>query len=373
VGQVGERKVVFVLNRLAPGGAERAVLLLCRYLPAQRWRPAVICLQEPGQWADRLGDEVELVTGIIGYKYDPRIPIRLSRALTSLRADVVVTVGSAGDRMFWSIIAGKWLDLPVVVWSHHFPRRDDFGVERCNLVVAPLAAGFVALSAQHRDALGQVYGVPIDRIEVVHNGIEVPAEPREHLRSRARHLLGLSEDEVVVGMVANLRPEKGIDIFLELARRLGDAGTVRFVLVGDGPSRGAVERFLCETGSDRFFVWTGHRDDADEIVYAFDIAVLTSTCEEGLSLFMLEAMAAGCAFVAPSGGALGAALREGITGLRAVRGSVDSFADAVRLLISDRPLREGLGRNAASLARREFTAERMAANFARVLRKFRGF
>jgi len=356
-----------VINRLVPGGAERVLIALCGRLDRRRWRPAVICLQEPGSWASRLPDAVPIEHGVIRFKYDPRIPLRLADVARRLQAAALVSIGSNGDRMFWTMLASRLAGIPSLVWSHTFPRLHDGDIERCNLLIAPQASAYVALSEVHRRALAKVLAVDRERIAVVHNGIEPPRENPETLRAAARAQLDLDDATLAVGMVANLRPVKRIDRFVEAARLvLQKKLNVTFFLIGDGPQRQWLLDALEASEHPGGFRWLGRRDDAPRLVWGFDIAMLTSA-SEAFSLFMLEAMAAGCAFVAPAEAAVPEVLEHMRTGVVAASAEPQSFAECIVRLAEDPALRERLGRAAQERVRAGFTVEHMTANFTDVL------
>lgn len=88
---------------------------------------------------------------------------------------------------------------------------------------------------------------------------------------------------------------------------------------------------------------------------------------------MLEAMAAGRAFVGPAVGSLGDVLCDGRTGLIVPPANASALAAALDRLAGDAALRELLGRGARSLVLARFTADRMADAFRDLLREGRGF
>ncbi len=118
-------------------------------------------------------------------------------------------------------------------------------------------------------------------------------QDRRALRSK----LGLPLDAILVGHVGRFdRPKNHrflVEIFCVLARRLPDA---RLVLVGDGPLRREVERWVAEKGLEERVHFLGVRTDVPEIMGCLDVFLFPSLWE-GLGIVLVEAQAAGVSCV----------------------------------------------------------------------------
>ena len=159
--------------------------------------------------------------------------------------------------------------------------------------------------------------VPAARLRVVANGTDLARFSAEVLPAReaARKLLDLSPEARIALCIARLSPEKDVANFLEaaalVAPRLPEA---RFIIAGDGdllPTLRWQSRLLGLNGRADFL---GRRDDIPALLAASDLLCLPSR-EEGLSLALLEAMAAGLPVVATRVGGSPEAIVEGETGL----------------------------------------------------------
>ena len=153
------------------------------------------------------------------------------------------------------------------------------------------------------------------RAHVVMQGIEVD-EVRFHrdARERVRAELGLAPDTVVVGTVANLRPEKAYPVLLDAAREVIDkVPEVTFVAVGQGPQEDEIRAHHHRLGLGDRFVLLGYRADAVRVMSACDVFVLASH-DEGLGLAVMEALALGLPVVATDVGGVPEVVRrsEGI-------------------------------------------------------------
>src|SRR5205823_863274 len=106
-----------------------------------------------------------------------------------------------------------------------------------------------------------------------------------------------------VGIVANLRPVKGLDLFLHAARRIVEQHPdTRFAIAGDGEQRRELEQLTATLGLAGRVRFHGAVQDIPAFLGRLDVAVLCSHAE-GMSNALLEYMAAGRAIVATAVGA----------------------------------------------------------------------
>ena len=129
-------------------------------------------------------------------------------------------------------------------------------------------------------------------------------------RGAVRHELGIADDEIVIGIVANFRKEKAYDVLLEAAAKVtAENPKVRFVSVGQGPLEAEIRAHHERLGlGDRFLI-LGYRDDATRVMSAFDIFTMASR-HEGLPVSLMDALALELPVVATPVGGIPDALDE---------------------------------------------------------------
>jgi len=213
----------------------------------------------------------------------------------------------------------------------------------------------VAVSAQLKTTLLEWFGVPPDRVRLIHNGIEMPrAWETEHRDGIA---------DVHIGTVGRMVPVKGYRLFLELAAHLhARHSNVRFSILGDGPM---VAELTCEAaklGLSDHVAFLPPRADPRPYYLGLDIYVNTSL-HEGLPLSVLEAMACRKPVVAPHVGGIPEVVHHGEHGFLVEGRTVGKFAAYCERLIGDPELRRTMGRNARARVAEAFGRERMAAGY----------
>jgi len=362
-------RVLFVTTTLEPGGAELMLLSLVQHLPRYGVLPFVACLKDGGPLAGQCrASGTPVFTEVLRFKTDAFAIPRMHRILKENRIDVVVAAHSGGDRMFWATLAAKTMALPVLVWCHWFPTPANRHFELANRALMRRVDAFVALGERHRLALIRHAYVPAGRIAVIPNAIPIERFANDLSRAEARRRLNLADEQIAVAIIANLRPEKRHDVFIQAARRLAaDDPRYRFLIIGGGPSHHAVWAAAAASGlmPDRLHL-LGRRTDVHELLPGLDICCLCSEVE-CFSVTMLEAAAAGCAFIGPDTGSLAEHLEHRHTGLVIKPADVPSLADAMAELAGDPALRRRLAEAARESVTRRFDIGQTARLFADLL------
>lgn len=188
----------------------------------------------------------------------------------------------------------------------------------------------------------------------------------------ARRMLGLPSLGPVVGTVARLSPEKGVDVLLRavaLLRRQDQPLTC--AVVGDGPHRQALQRLARSLGIATCVYWVGERPNAGRMLRALDVYVQPSR-REALGLAALEAMAAARPVVASRTGGLEDLIRDGLNGRLVAPGDPEALARVLAELLLDHRLRERLARAAVARARRWPDARALVEGHLRLYREVAG-
>ena len=208
-------------------------------------------------------------------------------------------------------------------------------------------------------------GIAADRIEVVHDGVDLAAIDRQPAAD-AHSTLWLPHGAPIVGNVAALAPHKGQRHLVAAATLvIHSVPDARFVIVGDGELRESLEHQIKDLGLTHHVTLTGFRSDALWLMKSFDLFVMSSVTE-GLGSAILEAMACGRAVVGTETGGIPEAIDAGTTGLLVPPGDEPALAAAIVRLLRDPELRASLGRAGRERVEREFSVDRLVEGTARV-------
>ena len=184
------------------------------------------------------------------------------------------------------------------------------------------------------------FNIPGDRIEVLHNPIEVSnfANPATDARERIRKEFQISSGARVMGIIGRLSPEKGHTLLIQvLPTLLATCPEAVLLIVGDGPMRKQCESLVQSLQLGYAVRFAGYRTDIADILAALDVVVMPSD-REGFGLAALEATAAGKPVVASRVGGLPEIVIDGETGLLVPSGEPEELLKALLRILTDTAL-----------------------------------
>lgn len=243
-------------------------------------------------------------------------------------------------------------------------------------LLALLTDRIVVISDQQLAALHRIYRIASRRKFVViplgfdlGSFLAIERSPAESCRTAGQGL--------VVGVVGRMVQVKNHAMAVRVCRRLArDRApmSARFIMVGDGPLRAALEREVKEAGLESSVVFTGWRSDLEALYRELDLVLLTSI-NEGTPVTLIEAMAAGLPFIATRvGGVVDLMVGEGrpisdssgralyVTydnGILVESGDVSGAAAAVDFLAQEPAVRLAMGEAGRRFARSCFAKDRL--------------
>ncbi len=354
-------RVMFIQTDMRIGGAEMLTANIIRRLDHERFAPELCCLKERGELGEVLAEEIPVHYGLLSNKYDWRVWPRLTGLLRQRETDAVITVG-AGDKMFWGRLAARHVGVPVILSALHSTGWPD-GVGRLNRMLTPITDLFIAVAESHGQFLANNLDIDFSRVAVIPNGVDTQRFAPFAEAPAVRRELGIRSTDPVVGIVAALRPEKNHELFLEMTTRvLRELPSTRFLIIGDGPRRAALEQRAAELGIAKHALFLGSRDDVPRLLASLDVFVLTSHIEAN-PVSILEAMSVGKPVVATNVGSIHESVAEGRTGFLVTPGDAYQMADRILRLLND-PLRaEAMGAAARDAVIAKWSIEAMVGGY----------
>ncbi|MCC7009080.1 MAG: glycosyltransferase [Acidobacteria bacterium] len=323
---------------------------------------AVCCLDEPGAWAQRLVDRGIVVTALgRAPGFHPLLGRKVAAAARMHGATVVHA--HQYSPFVYSALARPWQPALAVVFTEHGRLSDAPPSTKrrlANQAIGGLADRVYAVSEDVKRHL-VAEGFRADRVGVIYNGVEVGAPAAADVRHDVRASLGVSHDTLIIGTIARLDPVKDLATLLHASAAVARARPLRLVIVGDGPERSALERLAAELDVARWTVFLGKRDDARRWLEGCDIYV-NSSVSEGVSLTILEAMAAALPIVATRVGGTPEIIDETCGRLVPAR-DPHALGAALLELAGDAAHRASIGRAARDRVARRFTIERMVDEY----------
>jgi glycosyltransferase involved in cell wall biosynthesis len=341
--------VLWVIKGLGPGGAEHLLVDLARHADRERFRyRCVYLMPSKDHLVAALREEGVVVSGLgMRSDADPRWVLRLRELVSRSRPAIVhahLPYAAIGSRLAVRSLGKR--SPRMISTEHNTAGRYRAPTRWADRATLPLDDRTIAVSRSVAASFPSRR-----RIDVIPNGVDV-----ERLRSRAldrnaaRDALGLSPDAAVVGTVGGITAKKGHGALLEAARRVvAKDSDATFVWIGLPIEGAPLERRIAEASLTDRVRLAGYRENAAELLRAFDVFCLPSL-HEGLPLSVLEALAVGVPVVATSVGGVPEALAGG-GGLLVPPGDAEALATALLELLEDPGRRARLSAEGSTAAK----------------------
>ena len=217
----------------------------------------------------------------------------------------------------------------------------------------------IAVSQGVRDYLVRQGGLNPAKVRVVANGVDIAAIDAARSGPLVRRELGLPEGLPVIGLVGRLDHwGKGHKELFTAMAQLKERHPVHALIVGGGRRIDEVKALAASLGLAGQVHFLGPRRDVPDLLNAMDIFVLPSY-SEGVSLALLEAMAAGLPVIVSRVGGLPEVVTDGENGLLIPPRDAESLAGALERLLADPDFAKKLGQNARKHVREHYSLERL--------------
>lgn len=353
----GVRPHILLLgDTLQVGGMEGQLVEVATRLDRSRWNLHVACVRALGPLRTRLE-----AAGVRPWSCGPRsfkspglvlAIYRLARDLRARRIHLLHAFDMYSNIL--GVLAARLAGVRAVIASQRELPALRQGLERlAQRVVLPLASHVLVNSEAIAEDLSRLRVARPRRIVVIPNGVDLarfrPMPTRQHSPN----------GRMVVGTLANLRPEKAIQDLLRAAvlvrQRCPDA---RCAVWGDGPSRAELERLVDALGLGGVVELRGPTGAPEVALRELGIFVLPSL-SEGCPNVLLEAMATGLPVVATNVGGSAGVVQDQETGLLVPPGDPAQLAQAIVRLIEDPAQAAHLARQARRRVHSDFSIERM--------------
>ena len=359
-------KILFYTDTPNIGGAEKQMLLLAKHLHEKGIQVSLAYggYSKVRQMHDDFAPWCENVYVLPTiHKHDFRHYFRLREILAHGGFDLIhIHLWNPGAGRY-AFFAAHHAGVPVVTTEH-----DPFELRGLKKWIKGKCLEktnqTIAISSENFRLLGNYYGIPKERLNLVHNGIEV----EKFLENVDRAQLPVTEGDIVVTCIAELHPRKGHKYLLEAFQKLQlETPRLHLMLVGTGPAEKDLREKYGDLPNVHFLGW---RNDIPQILKASDIFVLPSL-KEAFGLVVLEAMASGVIAVATNNGGTVDIIENGKTGYLIPPANSERIIETIYIILQNPDQKRDIEKAAIERVQSEFTASKMATRTMQVYQKIR--
>jgi glycosyltransferase involved in cell wall biosynthesis len=225
----------------------------------------------------------------------------------------------------------------------------------------------IAISPQVKGHLVNDLGVTAEKIEVVHNGIDIErfAALTKDEGRRTKEDLGLGSGPVV-GIIARLSDVKGHKYLIQAMKRVLEIfPAATLLIVGEGKERGRLIQLTRKLGIEKQVIFISSVSDTRMVLSVMDVFVMPSL-HEGLGLSLMEAMAFGVPVIGSRVGGIPSLIQDGKSGLLVEPEDVAGLSAAIIRVLSDKASSAIMSGSAADFINNNFGLQRQAEETERV-------
>ncbi len=360
-------RILHITHSLNVGGLERVVVDLASSFRNKGHAVGICCLDSK----DPLGKKAEQA-GVRVYALDKKpglawnLPLKITAIIKAEGYNVIHTHNEAG--LLYGVPAALCSKANNIVHTEH-GKEPEYDTKRflkiAERILLKKTKRIVTVSEDLRRKMAAT-GVDLSRVNVIPNGIDIDEFWKPDVRDGKRRALGFSENDIVIGHIARLVPLKNQKFLIALFKGLfNENPTLKLVIVGDGPLNNELRSYARDIGLAKSIIFLGQRSDIAELLSSFDLFVLPSLTE-GISITLIEAMAAGIPVIASDVGGNPELIQNGKTGLLVPLDSREKWHKTIQGLLADSTKRKTMAERAKTHVHERFSLKAMIDSYCKI-------
>lgn len=283
--------------------------------------------------------------------------IKIAKILKKERCDII---NAYLTKCCWLVsLANMIYGIPICCTLLNAITYEKLGhVKRCvypylYYLLQKLCDGIIVNSEQNRKHFIEVANMDGDRIKVIYSGIDI----EEFVKYKFEKI---EKNKFVIGSVGRLSPEKG---HIYLLRALTYLHNIEYecLIVGDGPLRTELEKFVIENGLADYVKFVGFQENVVPAMSIMDVVVIPSL-NETFGIAIIEAFALRKTVIASNVGGIPELINDFDTGLLFKSTDSKLLAEKIFYTYNNRDVVSKIGGNAYKYCERKFSTQIMADN-----------
>ncbi|MBU0533651.1 MAG: glycosyltransferase [Candidatus Omnitrophica bacterium] len=324
------QKIMFIISSLGIGGVEKIVINILKNLDENKFSPTLVLLASDTTLQGELPDNISIIKlGIEGHFATLRLILPLARIIQREKPQTIVSFMWGINLIVLltkfficssvKIILSERIHLGKDIPNYKFSFLRRFLVKK----FYPQSGAIIAISSGIKQNLIDEFGIPEEKIRVIHNGIDLG-----NIETLAKALFQPTFKEYIIA-VGRLEKQKNYSLLLKVFAKVNKKHDIGLVILGEGKERKNLKILIRELGLDGKVLMPGVVDNPYSWLAHGKVFVLCSKYE-GFGNVIIEAMACKIPVVAtncPSGP--GEIINDGVTGLLVENNNVEKLEVAI--------------------------------------------
>jgi glycosyltransferase involved in cell wall biosynthesis len=363
-------KILYVISSLNLGGAQIVLLNLINNIDYSKYSP-ILCVLSHGELINKVDPSVPIIFNDIQAKNPINIAI-INDAINEYRPDII--------DIFNRDIAGIWVHLALLLHHKHeykliqslhtseYYVRSNFKAKilhKLSMLFDPNILSFITVS-RYQSQYYEKTGISAKKIIEIPNGIDLISYTNivsnQETRNLIRGKFGFSENDIVIGMVSNLRKIKRHDLMLEAMKGISHKyQNVYCVIIGDGEEKERIVTKIAEYNLEGQIRLLGYLENSAPYYSIMDIFLCCSD-SESFSNSIVEAMASGLPVISTACGGPSEIIENNNTGILVPINDINKIEYAIEILLNSPQMRIDMGNNGKTRALDLYSVDRMIKN-----------
>ncbi len=292
----GKTNLLIIIPWMVLGGADKFNLDLFRLMDKEKYRITLVSTQ-PSQyiWRQQFEEVCDEVFDLSTFLDRKDWTSFVSYLIESRNIDIIFNTNSQIGYVMLPYLHALYPKIPILDYIHmeEWYNRHG-GYSRDSAAVGSVIDKTLFCNKNSQQILVDYFKRKPESVDTVYIGVDTERfDPKKHDRKQIREKYHISEDRLVISMIARIDYQKRPFLLVKIIRE-----TVKvqpnafFVIAGDGPLLKDVQKTVMREGLEDYVLFLGRVDNPDEI-YVISDMTLNCSIKEGLALTTYESLAMG--------------------------------------------------------------------------------
>lgn len=358
---INKNNIMFLLQGLEMGGLEKMVVDLVNNMPPS-YRISMCCYDSLGPLLKSISSSIEVIYLKRKSGFDLSYIMKLFKVMRKKKIEIVHLHNRTA--FIYGTIAARLAGIRNIIYTEHgrtikLTRKAKIAHRLMNRVLKKT----VVVTRYLKEMLVEKEGFNPNKIIIIPNGIDGSKFMINKSTLREENDLSLKEEDKIIGIVARLDPIKNHKCLIGAMTLIEkEEPKAKLLVVGDGPLKSTLIKKVKDRNLQETIYFLGEREDIPNILAGVDLFVLSSL-SEGMSITLVEAMAAGLPIIATEVGGNPDLIDHGKNGILVPKGDENAMASAILKVLKNTKIARSLGAEARKKYESEYTLDMMVKKY----------
>lgn len=361
------KRILYIHHTFRDQSYNLLLLNFARRINRKKYKIIVCCLREGGPYEKKFRDNgFEVKNFRMKTLFDFWVIFKLIKFIKVNKIDIVSTALFPAD--VYGRISAKLAGVPVILSTRH--RFEDSKQEKnyrlfswLDTLTMSFATNIIAVSEAVRNYVIRWHRINPTKVVTLYNGIDIEKYKSNKNGDCFLNKFNLDKNRLTIGFIGRLVEVKGLGYLLDAAAEIiKEKKGVQFLIVGDGPLKGMLQKKASDLGINKHIIFTGYQQNVHEILGVIDILVISSL-SEALPTVILEAMASGKPVIATNVGGISELVVNGENGILVPPRDIRALVEAIAELSESSDKRRIMGENGRQIVTKQFSIEKMIRDY----------